>query len=101
MCSSDLVALPDGAARSGQFARLQVGNTLAGTLLVPAGAVTRFGQMERIFVVEQGRAVLRLVKTGRSLNGRSEILSGLNAGERVVLTPPTALRDGQPVTVQP
>ena len=95
------VALPDGAARSGQFARLQVGNTLAGTLLVPAGAVTRFGQMERIFVVEQGRAVLRLVKTGRSLNGRSEILSGLNAGERVVLTPPPALRDGQPVTVQP
>ena len=95
------VALPDGAARSGQFARLQVGNTLAGTLLVPAGAVTRFGQMERIFVVEQGRAVLRLVKTGRSLNGRSEILSGLNAGERVVLTPPPALRDGQPVIVQP
>lgn len=95
------VALPDGAARSGQFARLQVGSTVADTLLVPLSAVTRFGQMERIFVVEQGRAVLRLVKTGRSLNGRTEILSGVNAGEPVVLVPPPALRDGQLVTVQP
>jgi RND family efflux transporter MFP subunit len=95
------VALPDGAARSGQFARLQVGNTVADTLLVPAAAVTRFGQMERIFVVEQGRAVLRLVKTGRSHDGRSEILSGLNAGEQVVLAPPPALRDGQRVTPTP
>lgn len=95
------VALPDGAARSGQFARLQVGNSVADTLLVPADAVTRFGQMERIFVVEQTRVVLRLVKTGRTLNNRIEILSGLNAGEQVVLAPPPALRDGQPVTLQP
>ena len=95
------VALPAGVARSGQFARLLVGNTVSDTLLVPAGAVTRFGQMEKVFVVEQGRAVLRLVKTGRTLNGRLEIQSGLNAGERVVLAPPSALRDGQPVIVEP
>jgi RND family efflux transporter MFP subunit len=95
------VALPDGAARSGQFARLQVSHTVADTLLVPADAITRYGQMERLFVVEQARAVLRLVKTGRTLNHRIEILSGLNAGEQVVLAPPSALRDGQPVTLQP
>lgn len=95
------VALPEGAARSGQFARLLVGGTVTETLLLPVAAVTRFGQMERIFVVEQDRAVLRLVKTGRTLKGRCEILSGLNAGERVVLDPPPALRDGQLVTVQP
>lgn len=95
------VALPAGSVRSGQFARLQVAAGRTETLFVPAAALTRFGQMERVFVVEDGRAVLRLVKTGRATGDRIEILSGLNAGEQVVLAPPAALRDGQPVTTQP
>lgn len=92
------VALPSGAARSGQFARLRVPHGQAEALLVPATAVTRLGQMERLFVVSDGRAVLRLVKTGRVDGGRVEILSGLGPGERLVVAPPAALRDGQPVT---
>ena len=92
------VALPPGTARSGQFARLQVNSGTFTALLVAEAAVSRFGQMERIFVLEQGRAVLRLVKTGRSTPGRVEILSGLNPGETVILAPPAALRDGQPVS---
>jgi len=95
------VALPAGTARSGQFARLQVTNGKADLLLVPAAAVSRFGQMERVFVIEQGRASLRLVKTGRIAGDRVEILSGLTAGESLVARPPAALRDGQPVTVTP
>ena len=95
------VALPPGSARSGQFARLLVPAGEAGALLVPAGAVSRFGQMERVFVVENARAVLRLVKTGRTSGGRIELLSGVSAGEQVVLAPPAALRDGAPVTVRP
>ncbi len=95
------VALPAGAARSGQFARLLVPAGEADVLLVPAEAVSRFGQMERVFVVEQSRAVLRLVKTGRSSGGRVELLAGVSAGEPVVLAPPAALRDGCPVTLLP
>jgi membrane fusion protein (multidrug efflux system) len=95
------VALPPGSARSGQFARLQVTAGQSDALFVPASALSRFGQMERVFVVEQDRAVLRLVKSGRSTGDRLEILSGLNAGEPIVLTPPAALRDGQRVTAQP
>ncbi|MEO6994928.1 MAG: efflux RND transporter periplasmic adaptor subunit [Lacunisphaera sp.] len=95
------VALPDGSAHSGQFARLQVDDGTTDALLIPKSAVTRFGQMERVFVVAQGRAVLRLVKTGRVADGPIEILAGLNAGEQVVLTPSPALRDGQPVSVAP
>ena len=95
------VALPAGTARSGQFARLQVASGTSESLLVPAAAVSRFGQMERIFIVEQGRAILRLVKTGRTTGDRVEILAGLNAGEQVVLAPPAALHDGQLVTAQP
>jgi membrane fusion protein (multidrug efflux system) len=95
------VALPAGSARSGQFARLQVTAGQSHSLFVPQSALTRFGQMERVFVIEEGRAALRLVKTGRTTGDRLEILSGLNAGEQIVLAPPAALRDGQRVTAQP
>lgn len=95
------VALPAGSARSGQFVRLQIATDATESLWAPVSALTRFGQMERVFVLEQNRAVLRLVKTGRTAGGRIEILSGLNPGEQVVLAPPAALRDGQPVTIQP
>ena len=95
------VSLPAGTARSGQFARLQVAGGATDTLLIPANAVSRFGQMERVFVVAAGRVVLRLVKTGRTTGDRIEVLAGLNAGEQIVLAPAAALRDGQPVTVQP
>lgn len=94
-------ALPSAAARSGQFARLRVPHGESDVLLVPAITLTRHGQMERVFVVADGRAHLRLVKVGRAQGARLEILSGLNAGEAVVVAPPAALRDGQPVIVQP
>lgn len=94
-------ALPAGSARSGQFARLQVAAGSADALWVPAAAVTLFGQMERVFVVHDGHAGLRLVKTGATRGEQVEILSGLNAGEQVVLAPPATLHDGQPVSAQP
>jgi hypothetical protein len=58
--------------------------------------------MERIFVMNPDRrAVLRLVKTGAIHGDRQEILAGLDAGEFVVLNPPTGLREGQSLEVQP
>ena len=95
------VALPVGAARSGQFVRLQVPAGETDALLVPAESVSRFGQIERVFVIEDSHAVLRLVKTGRRTGTNIELLAGVTAGESVVLAPPAALRDRSPVIVQP
>lgn len=95
--------VPAGVAvRSGQFARVQVPGAPARVLLAPAAAVSRLGQMERIFVVGAGnRAGLRLVKTGATRGDRLEILAGLDDGERVVLAPSAALREDQPLEIQP
>lgn len=94
-------AAPAGApVRSGQFVRLHLPAGSAPTLHVPASAVSVVGQLERVFVVVQGRAVLRLVKTGARTGDRIEILAGLDAGESVVVVPPAGLREGQSVDVR-
>ncbi|MBL9199717.1 MAG: efflux RND transporter periplasmic adaptor subunit [Opitutaceae bacterium] len=97
------LSVPAGtAARPGQFAQVLVPATAAPVLLVPASAVSPFGQMERVFVAAEGRrAVLRLVKTGARHDDRVEITSGLAAGERIVVAPPATLRDGQPLETSP
>jgi len=97
------LAIPAGtAARSGQFARVQVPGATLRALLVPATAVSLLGQMERVWIAGEGnRAVLRLVKTGAVHGDQREILSGLTDGERVVVAPPGTLREGQALEVRP
>lgn len=94
--------LAEGArVSSGQFVRVKVAGAPAKVVRVPAGAVTVFGQMERVFVISEGKAHLRLVKTGEREDGWVSILAGLDPGERVVAAPGASLRDGQPVEVKP
>lgn len=88
----------DPKLRSGQFARVTLASGNATTITVPESALTAYGQMERIFVVDDGRARLRLVKSGTRIDGEVEILTGLRAGETVVVDGSRQLTDGQPVS---
>jgi len=95
------VDLPPAAGlRSGQFGRVAVPVAQLQAIRVPSQAVILRGQMELAFVVSDGRAQMRLVKTGKRLDGEVEIVSGLNAGEQLVVDGAAGLRDGQPVTIQ-
>lgn len=87
--------------RTGQFGRVSVPVNETKLLLIPQAAAIKRGQMEIVFVVNNGKAALRLVKTGRSIGQSVEILSGLAEGEKVVVSDPSRLADGQPVTSQP
>lgn len=86
--------------RTGQFGRvvMPVGETAA--LRCPATAIVQRGQMEIAFVAVHGHAELRLIKTGKHTGDEVEVVSGLDAGEKVVVTDVTQLRDGQPLTLQ-
>jgi multidrug efflux pump subunit AcrA (membrane-fusion protein) len=57
--------------------------------------------MERVFVVKDDRAILRLVKTGARRGDQVEILTGIFDGDAVVINPPGTLRETQPLKVQP
>jgi RND family efflux transporter MFP subunit len=96
------IAVPAGMKlRSGQFARVHLPGAPTHALLVPASAVTRLGQMDRVFVAIEQHAVLRLVKSGALHGDRVEILSGLAGGETIVVNPTATLRERQPLEVQP
>lgn len=71
----------------------------------PSGKISsrtdfRRGQLDYAFVVEDGKARLRLIRTGNSIEDKAEVLSGLQAGDMVVLDPPDSLMDGNPVDAQ-
>jgi len=87
--------------RAGQFGRvaMPVGETTA--LRVPASAIVQRGQMELVFIVVDGRAQLRIVKTGKRIGSEVELVSGVAAGEQIVTEAAASLVDGQPVTVKP
>lgn len=80
------VELEEGSLRSGLYgkARFPVGTKEA--LAVPAGAVVRKGQLTGVYTVGSGGIITyRLVRTGKDYDGKVEVLSGLEPGDRVIV----------------
>jgi HlyD family secretion protein len=66
-------------------------------LTVPAAALFRGQTGWRAFVIEEGRVRLRDVEVGERGEARTQVISGLEAGEQVVLFPPDDLVEGAKV----
>jgi RND family efflux transporter MFP subunit len=90
-----------GDLRPGLFGRARIPAGKVETLQVPASALIQRGQMEIVLVAKDGRASLRLVRAGRTRDGKVDILSGLAAGELVVTEGAETLRDGRKLEVRP
>lgn len=86
--------------RSGQFARVTLAMDQKETLFVPSPAVVPYGQMNRVFVAQDGHARLRLVRTGSRNDDETEILSGLGENETVIIAAGENLVDGQSIVVK-
>ena len=65
----------------------------AGALIVPAAAV----RDNAVFVLFDGKAVRRAVKTGATSGQGVRIEEGLNGGEDLIANPPADLKDGDKV----
>jgi RND family efflux transporter MFP subunit len=97
------MANPGGKLKSGMFAE---GEILTGVdaraVVVSATAVYRddaAAKSSYVFVVENNRAVRRLVRIGRERDGTIEIVEGLAAGALVVAEQSIELADGVAVEV--
>jgi len=95
----DLPVLP--GLRAGQFGRVAVLTGQTTVPHVPSVAVFQRGQLEYVVVAFEGRAQLRLVRTGKRLASDVEVISGLEIGEKVVAMDPDRVREGQPLEVIP
>jgi multidrug efflux pump subunit AcrA (membrane-fusion protein) len=95
------VANPDGSLKPGGFARVRIASGQVDTVLsIPATALqVRYG-VNRVFLVEGERLVAREVKLGDRLGDRFEVVSGVAAGDKVVVTDIERLAEGTRVTVQ-
>ncbi len=73
-------------------------DTKAGRVLVPQSALVERGSIPGVFVLtEEKQARFRMVRTGKAVNGRVEILSGLSGGEILVAGDLQDVRDGSPI----
>ncbi|MFA6545084.1 MAG: HlyD family efflux transporter periplasmic adaptor subunit [Limisphaerales bacterium] len=66
-------------------------------LKVQSGALFRRGQEWAAFVLGTNSVRFRIVKAGRSSGAETQIVSGLNEGEEIILYPGDRLHDGQRV----
>jgi len=75
----------EGRLRPGMFATVTLGDGVRSALLVPSEALIRTGARTIVMLAEAGgRFHPAEVRTGSEANGRTEILAGLNEGEKVV-----------------
>jgi len=88
-----------GGLRAGLFARASIViNDREEVVSIPAEALITFAGLEKVVLVNDGKAVEKAVTTGRRVGGWVEITAGLAAGESVVLEP-SGIRTGQPLVV--
>ena len=81
------LANPGGRLRPGLFATVQLGGADRQALLVPSEAVIRTGRRTLVMVAGAGGRYLPAeVKTGREGGGKTEVLTGLSTGEKVVVS---------------
>ena len=92
----------DGELRSGAFARLRLPASAdpGEESWLPRTALVERGDLTGVFVASGGRAELRWISVGEQAGALIAVRAGLRVGE-VVIADPGALRDGQPVVVQP
>ena len=94
---------PDGKLMPGQFTRLRLGQAKSAPALLVSERAVGVDQ-DKTFVLVVGddhKAMYREVKLGASADGLKVVLSGLNAGERVVVNGLQKLRPGALVAPEP
>ena len=84
-----------GASVSGEI----ILETRDNAILVPKASLVLRPAGKVVYVIKDGRAHQRIVKTGEYLSANIEIIAGLSDGETVAVNGAGFLTDGSPVTI--
>ena len=89
-----------GQLRPNQVAQVRIQNYRAASVpVLPVDAVQKDETNSFVFVVQGGKAVKRIVKTGKTYNGKVEVSSGLKADDKVITAGYQNLNEGQTVSL--
>lgn len=78
----------DGRLRPGSFAKAEiVTNDAKVALTVPNSSIVTFAGIEKVIVVQNGKALEKPITTGRRNGDWTEIVAGLNIGDQVIVDP--------------
>ncbi|MBO9998926.1 MAG: efflux RND transporter periplasmic adaptor subunit [Cyanobacteria bacterium SID2] len=84
----------DSTVIPGLFGRLKLASSDREAMLMPKMAVVERLGIQGVYVVDGETVHFRSIATGAAHDDWVEVFSGLNSGDRVVLSPPSDLRDG-------
>ncbi len=93
----DFTDKPDAYASLGDAFRVEARIVVwesASVLRVPAAALFRSDEKWSVFVIQNGRAVMRAVDIGRSNDEHAEVLSGLQEADQVIIYPTDRVHPG-------
>lgn len=92
---------PDESLKPGMFLLVELGvETRHHAVIIPEEAVVADGTARYVFMVEDDAVKQVSVDLGQRMPGEVEVLSGLEAGQQVVIGGVQKVRDGAPVAVR-
>lgn len=100
---ADITSAPEVWRRLGDGYRVEARFVVwegADVLQIPASALFRLNDGWAVFVVENGRAKTRPVEIGQRAGLTVQVLSGLEAGERLITHPDDRIKEGKRVKMR-
>ncbi len=84
--------------RSGLSARVQIVTDVENkNIVIPSSAIINRDRVKSVILEDNGKTVIRSIKTGESLGGQTVILEGLAEGEILIVSALSSLGDNYPV----
>ena len=95
------ITIPNSSdLKPGLSASASIKTTSAGHIIVPVASLLTQDNASYVYVLQNGAAVKREVKTGLSNTNYTEILNGVDEGEKVIVSNVSILSDGLTVNEQ-
>ena len=86
--------------RSGIYGKLEFQTGLSNKIMIPKTAILQRHSLEGVYVLDTANTVqYHLIKSGKEIDGQTEVLSGLEPGDRVVISELNQIKEGVRVEV--
>jgi len=97
-----LIDNADEALKPGMFLLVELGVSIRHqAVIIPEEAVVANGTQQYVFIVDEGQARQSSVELGQRMAGEVEVVSGVLAGEAIIVGGVQKVRDGASVAPRP